>query len=98
MEELLSGYIAGELDEEEDGKVEAALAGSPRLREELVRYERLFVLLSATAAEEVRVPKDLRARAMFWITLSAYLEGVARLAEGLLGAYGRAFTYYLGLA
>ncbi len=98
VEELLPAYVAGELDETEDGRVEAALVASPRMREELVRYERLFVLLSAAAAEEVRVPADLRARAMFWITLSAYLEGAARLAEGLLGAYGRAFVYYLGLA
>jgi hypothetical protein len=35
--------------------VEAALAESPRLQLELSRYERLFVLLSAAAYEEVRV-------------------------------------------
>ncbi len=60
IEELLPAYAAGELSEEESERVEAALAESQRLRAELSRYERLFVLLSAAAAEEVRVPADLR--------------------------------------
>ena len=59
IEELLPAYVAGELSEEENERVEAALAESPRLRTELSRYERLFVLLSAAAAEEVRVPGSM---------------------------------------
>jgi anti-sigma factor RsiW len=53
-EELLPAYVAGELSAEESERVEAALAESQRLRDELSRYERLFVLLSAAAAEEAR--------------------------------------------
>jgi anti-sigma factor RsiW len=98
IEELLPGYVAGELSEEENERVEAALAESSRLRTALSRYERLFVLLSAAAAEEVRVPADLRTRVFLRITLSAYLSAVAELLGGLLEAYGRAVVYYLGLA
>jgi anti-sigma factor RsiW len=98
IEELLPAYVAGELSDEENKRVEAALAESPRLRVELSQYERLFVLLSAAAAEEVRVPADLRARVMVQITLSAYLGAVAELLGDVLGAYGRAVVYFLRLA
>ena len=98
FEELLPGYVTGELSEEEAERVQVALAGSPRLRVELSRYERLFVLLSAAAAEEVRVPADLRTRVFLQITLNAYLGAAAQLSGSLLGAYGRAIVYYLGLA
>ena len=98
IEELLPAYVAGELSEEENERVEAAIAESSRLRAELSRYERLFVLLSAAAAEEVRVPADLRARVMLQLTLSAYLKAAAELVGGLLGAYGRALVYFLRLA
>ncbi len=98
IEELLPAYVAGELSDEESERVEAALAESPRLRVELSRYERLFVLLSAAAAEEVRVPADLQARVMVQITLSAYLSAVAELLGDILGAYGRAVVYFLRLA
>ena len=98
IEELLPGYVTGELSEEEAKRVQVALAGSPRLRVELSRYERLFVLLSAAAAEEVRVPADLRTRVFLRITLNAYLGAAAQLLGSLLGAYGRAIVYYLGLA
>ena len=98
IEELLPAYVAGELSQEESERVEAALAESPRLRVELSRYERLFVLLSAAASEEVRVPVDLRARAMVQITLSAYLNAVVELLGSILGAYGRALVYFLRLA
>lgn len=97
VEELLPGYVNGELSDEESARVEAALAESPRLQLELSRYERLFVLLSA-ASEEVRVPADLRPRIMLQITLSAYLGAAAELAGSLLGAYGKALTFYLRLA
>ena len=95
VEELLPAYVAGELSEEESERVEAALAGSSRLQAELYRYERLFVLLSAAAAEEVRVPADMRAHIILQITLKAYLDAVAELLGGLLGAYGRALIYFL---
>ncbi len=98
IEELLPAYAAGELSEEESERVEAALVESQRLREELSRYERLFVLLSAAAAEEVRVPADLRTRITLQLTLSAYLDAVAELLGGILGAYGRALVYFLKLA
>ena len=98
IEELLPAYVAGELSQEESERVEAALAESPRLRVELSRYERLFVLPSAAASEEVRVPVDLRARVMFQLTLSAYLDAVVDLLGGILGAYGRALIYFLRLA
>ena len=98
VEELLPGYANGELSDEESARVEAALAESPRLQLELSRYERLFVLLLAAASEEVRVPADLRPRITLQITLSAYLGAAAELAGSLLGAYGRALTFYLRLA
>jgi hypothetical protein len=98
IEELLPAYIAGELSEEESERVEAALAQFPRLQTELSRYERLFVLLSAAAAEEVRVPADMRTHIMFQITISTYLSAAAELLGGVLGAYGRALIYFLRLA
>lgn len=98
VEELLPAYVAGELSEEESERVEAALVESPRLRDELSRYERLFVLLSAAAAEEVRVPADLRTRITVQITLNAYLDAAANLLGGVLGAYGRALVYFMRLA
>ncbi len=98
VEELLPAYVAGELSEEENERVEAALAESPRLQTELSRYERLFVLLSAAAAEEIRVPADLRRRITVQITLNAYLDAAADLLGDILGAYGRALIYFLRLA
>ncbi len=97
IEELLPAYVAGELSEEDSERVEAALAESSRLRAELSRYERLFVLLSAAAAEEVRVPAELRTRIILQITLTAYLDAAAELLGGILGAYGRALVYFLKL-
>ena len=96
VEELLPAYAAGELSEEESERVEVALAESQRLRVELSRYERLFVLLSA--AEEVRVPADLRRRVTLQLTMNAYLDAAADLLSGILGAYGRALVYFLRLA
>lgn len=98
IEELLPAYVAGELSEEESKRVEAALAESRQLQVELSRYERLFVLLSAAAAEEVRVPAELRTRIILHITLTAYLDAAAELLGGVLGAYGRALVYFLKLA
>ena len=98
VEELLPAYVAGELSEEESELVEAALVESPRLRTELSRYERLFVLLSTAAAEEIRVPTDLRTRITVQITMNAYLDAAADLLGDILGAYGRALIYFLRLA
>lgn len=98
VEELLLAYVAGELSEEENEWVEAALVESPRLQTELSRYERLFVLLSAAATEEIRVPADLRTRITVQITLNAYLDAAANLLGDVLGAYGRALIYFLRLA
>lgn len=98
IEELLQAYAIGDVSEDEAERVEAALDDSPRLRDELVRYERLFVLLAVAAEEEVKVPGDLRARVAWRIAMTAYLNSAAQLAEGLLGAYGRALIYYLRLA
>ena len=98
IDELLPAYAAGELSEEESERVEAALAESARLRNELQRYEQLFVLLSAAADEEVRVPADLRTSIIVQITMSAYLDAAAQLLGGLLEAYGRAVVYFLRLA
>lgn len=98
VEELLPAYVAGELSEEENERVETALVESPRLQTELSRYERLFVLLSAAATEEIRVPADLRTRIIVQITLNAYLDAAADLLGDILGAYGRALIYFLRLA
>lgn len=98
IEELLPGYVAGELSGREAELVEAALAESARLREEFSRYERVFVLLAAAASEKVRVPADLRARIVLHVALSAYLRAAVELAGELVGAYGRAVVYYLRLA
>ncbi|MBA2377588.1 MAG: zf-HC2 domain-containing protein [Rubrobacter sp.] len=98
IEELLQAYAVGDVSEVEAERVEAALDDSPRLREELARYERLFVLLVAAAEEEVKVPRDLRARIVWRVAVTAYLNSAAELAGGLLGAYVRALIYYLRLA
>lgn len=98
IEELLPAYVSGELSKEENEQVEAALAKSSRLRTELSQYERLFVLLSAAAAEEIRVPVDLRTRINLQITLKAYLDAATELLGGVLGAYGKAVVYFLNLA
>ena len=98
IEEILPAYVAGELSEEENERVEAALVDSSHLQTELSRYERLFVLLSAAATEEIRVPADLRTRITVQITLNAYLDAAADLLGDILGAYGRALIYFLRLA
>lgn len=98
IEELVQRHATGELSGREAKQVEDALSESPRLREELARYEQLLVLLAAAAEQEVRVPRDLRAQVAWRVAVTAYLSAAAELAGGLLGAYGRAFIYYLGLA
>lgn len=94
-EELLPAYVAGELSDAEEARVEAALADTPRLRDEFARYERLFVLLAA--AEEVEAPTGLQNRVARQVVMRSYLSAVASLVEGLLGTYGRAVIYYLRL-
>ena len=97
IEELLPAYVAGELSEEEDRRVEAALAESRQLQVELSRYERLFVLLSAAATEEVRVPAGLRMGIISQVIFSAYLSAAAELIGDLLEAYGTALVFFLRL-
>jgi anti-sigma factor RsiW len=98
IEELIPAYLMGELPEEEQERVEEALASSARLRRERERYERLLVLLSAAAAEEIEAPWDLQARIRAQVAMRAYLKAAFEVAEGLLGTYGRALIYYLGLS
>ena len=97
VEELLPAYVTGELSEEANERFESALAESPRLRVECSRYERLFVLLSA-AAEEVRVPAELRFRVIVQISTRAYLDAAVGLLGDVFGAYRRALVYFLKLA
>ena len=94
--ELLPAYVAGELDADVQERVTRALAASPRLREELARYRRLFVLLAALAAQEVAPDAGLDRRIMRQVAIRWYFGGAARFLEGLAGAYGRAVLYYLG--
>lgn len=98
IEELLPAYAAGELSGEERENVEAELRRSPGMRRELDRYEKLFVLLAAAAEEEEHAPAALAGRVRRQVAMEAYLRAAASTVESLLGAYGRAVIYYLGLA
>ena len=93
---LLPAYVADELDAAERERVERALAGSPRLREELGRYQRLFVLLAALADEDVALGTTAERRMLRQLAIGWYLGGVVRFVEGVAGAYGRALIHYLG--
>lgn len=97
VEEHLASYATGELNEEDAARVEAALEESPRLRRNLEQYEAMFVLLAAAADEEIRAPKNLRGRVDRRVAVQAYLGAAANTLDDLLGAYGRAILYYLGL-
>lgn len=97
VEELLPGFVLGELSDEDRERVRAALAESPRLREELARYQRLFLLFAAAAAEELQAPGDLSTRIMRQVTLQFYLGKIANWSTDLLGLYGRALAFYFGL-
>ncbi|MBA3944575.1 MAG: zf-HC2 domain-containing protein [Herpetosiphonaceae bacterium] len=97
LEELLPDYVAGELSDDERERVRAALQTSPQLWAELARYQQLFLLLAATSAQEVSAPGDLHARIARQVALRSFLNRAASLANELLGAYGRALVYYLGL-
>ena len=98
VEELLPAFVTGELDAADRERVRAALATSPALREEVARYERLLLLLTIAAAEELQAPGDLSTRIMRKVTLTFYLNRLTNLAYDLVGAYGRALVYYLGLS
>jgi anti-sigma factor RsiW len=97
VEELLPAYVTGELDEADRERVRAALAASPALREELARYEGLLLLLTIAAAEDLQAPGDLSTRIMRQVTLHFYLNRLTNLVHDLVGAYGRAIAFYLGL-
>lgn len=92
---LLPAYVADDLDAAARERVERALASSPRLRDELVRYQRLMVLLAALAEEEVAMPASAERRMLRQLAIGWYLSGAARFVEGLVGAYGRAVLHYL---
>jgi anti-sigma factor RsiW len=94
--ELLPAYAAGELDTEAQERVTRALAESARLREELARYRRLFVVLAALAEEDVAPDAGFDRRVMRQIAIQWYLGTTVRFLEGIVGAYGRAVRYYLG--
>lgn len=96
VRDLLPAYAADELGPEERARVEAALAASAGLRDELLGYRRLFVLLAALAEEEVVPGAAIERRVMRQVAVQWYLGTAVRLVEGLAGAYGRAFLYYLG--
>jgi len=93
---LLPAYVADELDAAARERVERALAQSPQLRDELVRYRRLFVLLAALADEEVTLGVSAERRMLRQLAIGWFLGGAARFVEGLVGAYGRALIHYLG--
>jgi len=97
VEDLLPGYLAGELSDDEREQVRAALATSPELRAELERYGRLFLVLATTAAEELQQPGDLSTRIMRQVALQHYLKLLTNLSYDVFGAYGRALVFYLGL-
>ena len=98
IEDLLPAYAWGELEAEQAARVEEDLAHSPELRRELQRYERLSVLLTAAAAQEMEPSGALERRIQRQIALRAYVEAAERVAAGVLGAYGRALIDYLRLA
>ncbi len=97
-EELLPAYARGELSAADREQVQAALAASPALREELESYRRLFLLPAVAAAQELETPADLSTRIMRQVTLQHYLGLLTNLTYDLAGAYGRALAYYLRLA
>ncbi len=97
VEELLPAYIAGELSEAGRERVRAALATSPRLREERAHYQQLFLLFVLAQAAELPTPTDLSTRIMRHVTLHYYLNRLTNLAYDLVGAYGRAIAFYLRL-
>lgn len=90
---LLPAYVSDELLDGDRARVEAVLARSPPLRDEVCRYERLFVLLAA--AEELEAHQQ--AHIAWQVALKSYLGTATRLTEDPSGAYGRTVVYYLGL-
>lgn len=94
--ELLPAYVADELTATDRERVERALESAPHLHDELVRYQRLFVLLAALADEEVALGTTAERRMLRQLAIGWYLGGIVRFAEGLAGAYGRAVLFYLG--
>lgn len=95
--DLLPAYVADELGAAERARVEAALAGSARLRAELERYRQTFVLLAALTLDEASAPDGLDVRVMRQVAVHWYLGATARWLEGLAGDYGRALVHYLRL-
>lgn len=97
IQELLSGYAAGELTPDEQAEVAAALAAAPQLQEELVQYQRVLVLLAVLADDEVRMSTSAERQLLRHLTIHWYLGRTVRFVEGVVGAYGRALLHYLGV-
>lgn len=97
-DELIAAYASGEIPETEREQVEAALRASPEGQDQVARYQRLFLLLAAAAAEDLDAPADLETRIARQVAVNAYLTAAFDLMSGLLGTYGRAIAYYLRLS
>ncbi len=94
--EQIPAYVADELDAVARRQVEEALVSSAALRGELEQYQRLFVLLTALAEEDVSLSTAAERRLMRHLAFTWYLGSAARMVEGLFGAYGRAILHYVG--
>jgi anti-sigma factor RsiW len=97
MEDLLPAYVTGELLPDEQELVRAALAQSPELREQLARYQQLLLVYMLAAEQDVAPPADLTQRITRQVMRYYYLDRLTYLAYDLVGAYGRALVFYLGL-
>jgi hypothetical protein len=97
IEELLPAFAAGELGGDEREAVLQALSASPRLWDEVSRYQQLHLLLAAAAGLDVAPPSDLSGRIARQVAIRFYLNSATRLIGDLIGAYGRALVFYAGL-
>lgn len=97
IEELLPAFAAGELEEQERDAVLQALTESPRLWDEVSRYQQLQLLLAAAATLELPPPANLSARIARQVAVRFYIKSATNLLADLVGSYGRAIVFYAGL-
>lgn len=97
IEELLPAFAAGELEDEEREAVLQALTASPRLWDEVSRYQQLHLLLAAAAEVDFLPPSDLSGRIARQVAVRFYLKSATKLISDLVGTYGRAIVFYAGL-
>lgn len=93
LEILLMGYLDGELDAGDRGRVEAALAEDPELRAELQAMRRLKRLTDA-AAQDDATDAELNA---FWNDVYNRLErhaGWVLLLLGFAGLFGACLYFF----